>query len=111
MNGPTPFAWHLPALLRTASCVFLAAFPSWAQAAGFWAEFIGYRSDVVYLLKQHLVIAGLSSLSSIAIGVPLGIWLSRRSMQRHAEAVRELAAALSEGVLAPRSRLLPPPPW
>lgn len=90
MNRATPSAWSSPALLRTSSIVFLAAFPSWAHAAGFWAEFISYRSDVVYLLKQHLVIAGLSSLLSIAVGVPLGIWLSRRSMQRHAEAVMQV---------------------
>jgi osmoprotectant transport system permease protein len=90
MNGPAPFAWPLRALLRAASVAFLAAFPSWVHAAGFWAEFIGYRSDVVYLLKQHLVIAGLSSLMSITIGVPLGIWLSRRSMQRQAETVMQV---------------------
>ena len=48
--------------------------------------------------------------SAFVVELPAGA-LKRRGAERHADAVRELAAALTEGVLAPRSRLLPPPPW
>ena len=48
--------------------------------------------------------------SAFVVELPAGA-LTPRSAQRHAAAVRELAAALSVGVLAPRSRLLPPAPW
>ena len=61
-----------PAVVLLLSLVPLM--PAGAHAAGFWAEFVSYKSDVVYLLKQHLVIAGLASLFSIVVGVPLGIW-------------------------------------
>jgi len=77
-----------PAVVLLLSLVPLL--PVGAHAAGFWAEFVGYRSDVVYLLKQHLVIAGLASLFSIVVGVPLGIWLSRPYMLRYAEMVMQV---------------------
>ena len=48
--------------------------------------------------------------SAFVVELPAGP-LPPRSARRHADAVRELTARLTEGVLAPRSRLLPPPPW
>jgi osmoprotectant transport system permease protein len=76
--------------MRPAAGMLLGLIPVLAHAAGFWAEFVSYKSDVFYLLKQHLVIAGLASLFSIVVGVPLGIWLSRQHMRRYAETVMQV---------------------
>jgi osmoprotectant transport system permease protein len=36
------------------------------------------RSDIVYLSQQHMKIVAISGGLAIAVGVPLGLWLSRR---------------------------------
>lgn len=94
MQIPAPMTTHrLMKALRPSLVLLLSLvplLPSEAHAAGFWSEFVSYKSDVVYLLKQHLVIAGLASLFSIVVGVPLGIWLSRPYMLRYAELIMQV---------------------
>lgn len=48
--------------------------------------------------------------TAFVVELPAGP-LAPASARRHANAVRELAGGLTEGVLTFRSRLLPPPPW
>jgi len=61
-----------------------------AQAKSFFESIWSYRSDVKYLLGQHLQIVGMASALSIAIGIPLGIWLSRPRMRRYAETIMQV---------------------
>ena len=59
----------------------------WALVAtGVWNDILKYRKDVVYLLKQHLVLVAVSGSLAIVTGVLMGIWLSRPWMSRYAEA-------------------------
>jgi osmoprotectant transport system permease protein len=55
-------------------------------ASGLWTDMLRYRKDVVYLIKQHLVLVGISGSLAIVSGVAIGIWLSRPWMARYAEA-------------------------
>lgn len=61
-----------------------------AHAAGLGTQLLGYRSEVQYLLAQHLRLVGWVALFSVGIGVPVGIWLSRPSMQAWCEPVMQV---------------------
>jgi osmoprotectant transport system permease protein len=59
---------------------------AWALvASGMWTDMLRYRKDVVYLVKQHLVLVGISGSLAIVSGVGIGVWLSRPWMARYAE--------------------------
>ena len=54
-------------------------------ASGLAAEILRYKKDIVYLMKQHLVLVAISGSAAIVSGVAIGIWLSRPWMARWAE--------------------------
>jgi osmoprotectant transport system permease protein len=54
--------------------------------SGLWSDMLRYRKDVMYLIRQHLVLVGISGTLAIVCGVATGIWLSRPWMARYAEA-------------------------
>ena len=54
-------------------------------ASGLATEIMGYRKDIVYLTKQHLVLVAISGTAAIVTGVSIGMWLSRPWMARWAE--------------------------
>jgi osmoprotectant transport system permease protein len=54
-------------------------------ASGLWTDILRYRKDIVYLVKQHLVLVGVSGSLAIVSGVAIGVWLSRPWMARWAE--------------------------
>jgi len=56
-------------------------------ASGLLAEIVGYKKDILYLLRQHLILVGVSGSLAIVSGVAIGIGLSRPSMERWAEGV------------------------
>ena len=58
-------------------------------ASGLWTDILRYRKDIIYLTKQHLVLVAVSGGAAIVTGVSLGIWLSRPSMARYAEATMQ----------------------
>ncbi len=45
---------------------------------------------MVYLTQQHIVLVLTSGIAAILVGVPVGIWLSRPSMERYAETVMQI---------------------
>lgn len=55
-------------------------------ASGMWNDILKHRKDITYLIKQHLVLVGVSGALAITSGVAIGIWLSRPWMARCAEA-------------------------
>ena len=61
-----------------------------AERGGFIAEIAKYRTDVFRLAKQHMQLVAISGGLAIAIGVPLGLWLSRPSMRRMAESMMQV---------------------
>jgi osmoprotectant transport system permease protein len=55
-------------------------------ASGLGDDILGYRKDIVYLTKQHLMLVAISGSAAIVFGVGIGIWLSRPWMARWADA-------------------------
>ncbi len=69
--------------------------------SGLWADMLRYRKDVAYLIKQHLMLVGISGSLAIVSGVAIGIWLSRPWMARYAEgAIQVVNMATSIPTLA-----------
>ena len=60
-------------------------------ASGLGVEILGYKKDILYLLRQHLMLVGVSGSLAIVTGVAVGIGLSRPSMGRWAEGVIQAA--------------------
>lgn len=58
--------------------------------SGLIDQMITYWEDIVYLTKQHVVLVLASGLAAIAVGVPVGIWLSRPSMAGVAETMMQV---------------------
>ena len=72
----------LPYLLFAGAALALA----WGLvASGLFADILRFQKDIWYLLKQHLVLVGVSGALAIVSGVAIGIWLSRPWMGRYAE--------------------------
>lgn len=51
---------------------------------------MGYRSEVQYLLVQHIKLVAMVAFFSVVLGMALGIWLSRPSMRRYCEGLMQL---------------------
>lgn len=58
--------------------------------SGIIGQITFYWEDIVYLSRQHVVLVFSSGLAAIAVGVPVGIWLSRPSMHKASEAVMQV---------------------
>jgi osmoprotectant transport system permease protein len=65
------------------------AFGAYLQAQGVLPGILRYWSDIVYLSRQHLELAAISGSLAIAIGVPLGIVLTRGAMRPYASAITQ----------------------
>ena len=76
--------------LGTGLALLLCLFSPAVQAEGLGAQLVGYRAEVQYLLGQHIRLVGMVAVSSVLLGVPLGIWLSRQSMRRYSEGVMQV---------------------
>lgn len=61
-----------------------------AQASGLLPEILYYWPEIVYLGRQHLFLVAVSGGLAIAIGIPLGVLLTRAFMRGTAEAAMQL---------------------
>lgn len=91
----TIWRWILIAL------VFVAG--AWAWGSGLLPEIVDLRDDILFLLNEHIRLVLISGGLAIAVGVPLGIWLSRPSMQKYAEG---LIQVLNIGTTIPTLAIL-----
>ena len=73
------------------------------QASGLLGGILGYREDVVYLAQQHIVLTLVSGGLAIAVGVPLGVLLSRPALRRVAEPMMQV---LNIGTTVPTLAIL-----
>lgn len=63
----------------------------WALiATGTWNDMLRFRKDIVYLMRQHLLLVSVSGVAAIITGVSFGVWLSRPSMAHYAEPVIQI---------------------
>jgi osmoprotectant transport system permease protein len=58
--------------------------------SGIVGDLASQWDDIVYLTQQHIVLVLVSGGLAILVGVPVGIWLSRPSMERAAETVMQI---------------------
>lgn len=84
--------------------VLLAFFAGMAvQSSGYVGEILQHQDDIVYLLKQHLLLTLYSGSLAIVIGIALGILLSRPFMYFFAQPIMQL---LNTGATIPTLALL-----
>jgi osmoprotectant transport system permease protein len=76
------------ALILLLTAVFIAG--AWSQSSGVIADFLFYLPDVQFLLVQHLWLTAVSGGLAILVAIPLGILLSRPSMDRWAETLMQV---------------------
>jgi len=74
-----------------------------AQRGGLIDSVGKYRSDIVFLTQQHIKLVAISGGLAIAVGVPLGLWLSRPRMRGAAETIMQ---ALNLGSTIPTLAVL-----
>ena len=53
------------------------ALGAWLQARGTIPSILQHRGDVLYLIRQHMLLAAVSGALAIAIGIPIGILITR----------------------------------
>lgn len=76
--------------LIVASFVAVFALGVAAQRSGLFDHIAKYRSDIIYLSKQHMKMVGISGGLAILVGLPVGLWLSRPRMRRVAESMMQV---------------------
>jgi osmoprotectant transport system permease protein len=82
--GAIERAWRIAVL----AAVF--ALGAQMQARGVLASMAKYWGDIVYLSKQHMEMVAISGALAIAVGVPLGIFLTRQGVRRYASAITQV---------------------
>jgi len=78
---------RIPLLLLLACAFALGAL---AQGKGLLAATLGYWPDIAYLSRQQLALAATSGAIATAIGVPLGVLLTRRRVRRWAPLIMQV---------------------
>jgi len=65
------------------------ALGAYLQASGVLPGILRYWSDIVYLSRQHLELVAISGGIAVAVGIPLGIILTRGPVRPYANAVTQ----------------------
>jgi osmoprotectant transport system permease protein len=69
---------------RTIAFVLVFALGAWAYASGLLPEILKRWDDIVYLAQQHIMLVLISAGLAAAVGIPLGILLTREWFGRSA---------------------------
>jgi osmoprotectant transport system permease protein len=75
---------------RMALLVGVFAFGAYLQARGVLPGILKHWPDIVYLSRQHLELVAISGGIAAAIGLPLGIFLTRRAVRPYAHAITQV---------------------
>ena len=94
MTGRTTYALSLLAAF------LLGVFVAWA---GVVEQIQVYWDDIVFLVQQHIFLVVVSGALAIAVGVPIGVWLSRPGMRNVADTMMQV---LNVGTTIPTLALL-----
>jgi osmoprotectant transport system permease protein len=65
------------------------AFGAYLQSTGLIPGILRYWPDILYLSRQHLQLVAISGAIAIAIGIPLGIALTRKAIRPYANAITQ----------------------
>ncbi len=82
-------ATFLQAPARLALLVGIFAAGAYLQAQGLLPAILRQTPDIIYLSRQHLALVAVSGAIAIAIGLPLGIALTRPAIRPYANAVTQ----------------------
>ena len=66
------------------------ALGAWLQARGTLPAILQHSGDVLYLIRQHLLLAAVSGAIAIAGGIPLGVLLTRPRFEGFTDAVTQI---------------------
>ncbi|NTB97246.1 ABC transporter permease [Agrobacterium tumefaciens] len=83
---PSPLAGYVSIL----TTVVVFALGSWASSSGLLDTIASYQSDIVYLLGQHVLLVAYSSAIAIAVGLPIGVALTRKPLVYYADAITQV---------------------
>ena len=83
-------ASSLQAPLRLALLTGIFAAGAYLQARGLLSGVLKHWPDIVYLSRQHLGLVAMSGGIAIAIGLPLGVLLTRPAIRPFANAVTQV---------------------
>lgn len=83
--------------------LFAFAAGAYAWASGLLPQMWDLREDIIYLLREHVMLVLISGSLALIVGLPLGVWLSRPSMRRYAE---YLIQVLNVGTTIPTLAIL-----
>lgn len=76
--------------LRLLAFAGVFALGAYLQARGFIPSILRHSGDILYLVKQHIVLASASGGLAIMVGIPLGILLTRPRFEMAADAVTQI---------------------
>ena len=83
--------WHSGAgLLRLSLIALIFAAGAWAWSSGLLPEIVALWEDIAYLGREHIWLTAISGSLAILAGIPVGVWLSRPSMQRYSESIMQV---------------------
>ena len=80
----------LQRLWRNALMVAVFALGAWAWAGGLLPTILDLQDDIVYLGRQHVALVAISGGMAIAVGVPIGVALTRAPLRPYADAFLQL---------------------
>jgi osmoprotectant transport system permease protein len=90
-------------LWRNGLILLVFAAGAYAWASGLLPTIASYGDDIVFLGRQHIALVAISGGLAIAVGVPLGILLTRAGLQRYSGAALQ---SLNIGATVPTLAVL-----
>lgn len=79
----------LRSVTRFAVLTGIFALGAYLQARGILSGILQHSGDVLYLLRGHLSLAAISGALAIAVGIPLGIFVTRKRFEAWANVVTQ----------------------
>lgn len=89
MTTPAPSS-PISGYVSIVSAFALFALGAWASSSGFLSTIASYKSDIIYLLGQHVLLVAYSSAIALALGLPIGIALTRKPLVYYADAITQV---------------------
>jgi osmoprotectant transport system permease protein len=77
-------------LWRNGLLVLIFAMGAWAWQSGLLPTMFELRDDIVFLARQHIMLVLISGGLAIAVGIPLGVVLTRAGMRRYCDAILQV---------------------
>jgi len=75
---------------RNGLLILVFALGAWAWGSGLLPTMLDQWDDIVYLGKQHIELVAISGGLAIAVGIPLGVLLTRTRFRRYGDAALQV---------------------